>query len=67
MSGPGRRLFQLNPEGGQFLGESGQQLRTDGLRRGHLGPPAHGKLRLPPGKLEKKKTLALFAALQGLM
>jgi hypothetical protein len=63
---PRRGLLQLYPEGGQLLGEGGQQLRADGLRGSHVGPPASGELCLAQGELEEAKALAVYETLQGL-
>ena len=62
---PRRGLLQLHAQGGQLLGEGGQQLRADGLCGGHLRPSAPGKLRLAPGELEEAQTVAFCEALCG--
>jgi hypothetical protein len=43
---PGRRLLQLDAEGGLLLGQGRYRLRADGLCRGDLGAAADRQLRL---------------------
>ncbi len=43
----GRRLLQLHAEGGQLVGQGGDHLRADGVRRGHHRGPPHLLLRVP--------------------